>query len=143
MTLKIASVFLSANDHGCCTPCTTRLWEDTVASANYIFCCRHDSTFLVWQGGFGNIVLAVNSVNFRRNKSYNANTRGVPQQLPIPTCRFSVVSLDLISEFPLSKKGDNAIVVFTDGLSKRVWLEAINKASSARALAEIFLRTVF
>ena len=63
MTLKIASVFLSANDHGCCTPCTTRLWEDTVASANSTFCCRHGSTFLVWQVGFGNTVLAVNSVN--------------------------------------------------------------------------------
>jgi len=79
----------------------------------------------------------------QRNKSYNADTRGVPQPLPIPSCRFSVVSLDLISEFSLSKNGNNIVVVFTDRLSKRVWLEAINKASSARDLAEIFLHIVF
>jgi len=79
----------------------------------------------------------------QRNKSYNANTRGIPTPLPIPKTRFSVVSLDLLSEFPLSKNGNNAIVCFTDRLTRRVWIEPVHKSVTARTLAEIFLRTVF
>jgi hypothetical protein len=79
----------------------------------------------------------------QRNKAYNANTRGVPTPLPVPTSRFSVVSLDILSEFPLSPNGNNAVVCFTDRLTKKVWIEPINKASSARDLALIFMRTVF
>ena len=79
----------------------------------------------------------------QRNKSYNANTRGIPTPLPIPKSRFSVISLDLLSEFPLSKNGNNAIVVFTDRLTRRVWIEPVHKSVTARTLAEIFLRTVF
>ena len=79
----------------------------------------------------------------QRNKAYNANTRGVPTPLPVPTSRFSVISLDILSEFPLSPNGNNAIVCFTDRLTKKVWIEPINKASSARDLALIFMRTVF
>jgi hypothetical protein len=79
----------------------------------------------------------------QRNKSYNANTRGIPTPLPIPTTRFSVISLDILSEFPLSKNGNNAIVCFTDRLTRRVWIEAINKSATARDLALVFMRTVF
>ena len=79
----------------------------------------------------------------QKNKSYNANTRGVPTPLPVPASRFSVISLDIISEFPLTPRGNNAIVCFTDRLTKRVWIEPIPKTASARDLAVVFMRTVF
>ena len=79
----------------------------------------------------------------QRNKSYNANTRGIPTPMPIPVSRFSVVSLDILSEFPRTRNGHNAIVCFTDRLTRRVWIEPIDKAASARDLAVVFMRTVF
>ena len=79
----------------------------------------------------------------QKNKSYNANTRGIPTPMPIPLSRFSVVSLDILSEFPRTRNGHNAIVCFTDRLTRRVWIEPIDKAATARDLAVVFMRTVF
>jgi hypothetical protein len=53
------------------------------------------------------------------------------------------VALDIVSGFPASKSGKDAIVVFTDRLTKRAWIEPCTKTSSARDLALIFFRTVF
>ena len=79
----------------------------------------------------------------QRNKSYNSNTRGIPTPTPIPVSRFSVIALDLLSGFPTSRKGNDCIVVFTDRLTKRAWIEPVTKDVTARGLAEIMLRTVF
>ena len=79
----------------------------------------------------------------QRNKSYNSNTRGIPTPTPIPVSRFSVVALDLLSGFPTSRRGNDCIVVFTDRLTKRAWIEPVTKDITARGLAEIMLRTVF
>ena len=68
----------------------------------------------------------------QRNKFYNANTRGTPKPLPIPASRFFVVSLDILSEFHLSN-GKNAIVFFTDRLSKRGWIEGACRIVSSAA----------
>ena len=81
--------------------------------------------------------------NSQRNKSYHAKTRDISTPTPIPVSRFSVVALDLLSGFPTSLKGNDCIVVFTDSLTKRAWLEPIKKDVTPRDLAEIMLRTVF
>jgi hypothetical protein len=54
-----------------------------------------------------------------------------------------VVALDIVSGFPTTKNGFDAIVVFTDRLTTRVYIEPCTKTASARYLALIFFRTVF
>jgi len=78
-----------------------------------------------------------------RNKAYTRNTRGVPRPSEVPFRRFDVVALDIVSGFPTTKTGFDVIVVFTDRLTKRVYIEPCTKTASARDLALIFFRTVF
>ena len=79
----------------------------------------------------------------QRNKAYTRNTRGVPRPSDVPFRRFDVMALDIVSGFPATKTGFDAIVVFTDRLTKRVYIEPCTKTASARDLALIFFRTVF
>ena len=48
----------------------------------------------------------------QRNKAYTRNTRGVPRPSEVPLRRFDVVALDIVSGFPTTKTGVDAIVVF-------------------------------
>ena len=79
----------------------------------------------------------------QRNKPWTANARGQPVPLPVPQQRFDAVALDIVSGFPTTKAGYDAIVVFTDRLTKRAWIEPCTKTASARDLALIFFRSVF
>ena len=79
----------------------------------------------------------------QRNKSYNANTRGIPSPDTIPLRRFDAVALDILSGFPTTKRGFDAIVVWTDRLSKRCWLVAAKTTITAAETAAQFLSTVF
>ena len=79
----------------------------------------------------------------QRNKPWNSNARGQPIPHPVPQQRFDAVALDIVSGFPTTKAGFDAIVVFTDRLTKRAWIEPCTKTASARDLALIFFRTVF
>ena len=54
--------------------------------------------------------------HYQRNKSYNSSTRDIPQPHAMSSCRFDVVSVDLLSGFPTTKNGYDCIVVFTDRL---------------------------
>jgi hypothetical protein len=54
----------------------------------------------------------------QRNKNYNSSTRGIPQPHDIPSRRFDVISVDLLSGFPTTKNGYDCIVTFTDRLTK-------------------------
>ena len=79
----------------------------------------------------------------QRNKAYTRSTRGVPTPNPIALRRFDAVALDMVSGFPATKNGMDAIVVFTDRVTKRAWIEPCTKGATARDLAFIFFRTVF
>jgi hypothetical protein len=79
----------------------------------------------------------------QRNKSYNSSTRGIPQPQAIPSRRFDVISVDLLSGFPTTKNGYDCIVAFTDRLTKRAYISPCHKSSSAKDLATIFMQTVF
>jgi hypothetical protein len=79
----------------------------------------------------------------QRNKSYNSSTRGIPQPHAIPSRRFDVISVDLLSGFPTTKNGYDCIVAFTDRLTKRAYISPCHKSSSAKDLATIFMQTVF
>ena len=79
----------------------------------------------------------------QRNKSYNSSTRGIPQPHTIPSRRFDVVSVDLLSGFPTTKNGYDCIVVFTDRLTMHVYMSPCHKTNSVKDLATIFIQTVF
>ena len=79
----------------------------------------------------------------QRNKAYTVSTRGIPRPSPIPLRRFEVVALDIVSGFPTSQRGYDAIVVFTDRLTKRAFIEPCKKTASAGDLARIFFTSVF
>jgi hypothetical protein len=77
----------------------------------------------------------------QRNKSYNSTTRGIPQPHAIPSRRFDVVSVDLISGVPTTQNGYDCIV--TDRLTKHAYISPCHKNGSAKDLATIFMQTVF
>jgi hypothetical protein len=79
----------------------------------------------------------------QRNKAYTVSTRGMPRPNPVPLRRFEVVALDIVSGFPTTQRGFDAIVVFTDRLTKRAFIEPCTKTASAGDLARIFFASVF
>jgi hypothetical protein len=64
------------------------------------------------------------------------------QPLPIPTRPWQQVSMDLITQLPRSRSGNDAIVVFVDKLTKLVHYAATTTTVSAPQLATIFMREV-
>jgi hypothetical protein len=67
----------------------------------------------------------------------------VPQPHQVPTRRFDAVALDILCGFPKTKAGHTSVVVFTDRLTKRAWIEPCNDNVSARDVALMFFRSVF
>ena len=65
----------------------------------------------------------------KRIKAYTRDTRGVPRPSEVSLRRFDVAALDIVSGFPTTKTGFDAIVVFTDRLTKRVYIEPCTKTA--------------
>jgi len=78
----------------------------------------------------------------QRNKPSQQATPGLLQPLPIPDHPWQQVTMDLITQLPKSRQGNDAIVVFVDKLSKMVHLVATKTTVTAPQLAEIFWSTV-
>jgi RNase H-like domain found in reverse transcriptase/Reverse transcriptase (RNA-dependent DNA polymerase)/Integrase zinc binding domain/Retroviral aspartyl protease/Chromo (CHRromatin Organisation MOdifier) domain len=78
----------------------------------------------------------------QRNKPSQQSTPGLLQPLPIPNYPWQQVTMDLITQLPKSRQGNDAIVVFVDKLSKMVHLVATKTTVTAPQLAEIFWSTV-
>jgi hypothetical protein len=53
--------------------------------------------------------------------------------------RWDSISMDLITDIPITTLGHDSIVVFVDRLSKMMHAAACTKTVSAERLAEIFL----
>jgi len=67
---------------------------------------------------------------------------GPMMPLPIPTRPWQQVSMDLITQLPRSRNGNDAIVVFVDKLTKMVHYVATTTTVSAPQLATLFMREV-
>jgi hypothetical protein len=78
----------------------------------------------------------------KRSKSDNRKPAGLLQPLPIPGCRWQSVAMDLVIHLPVSE-GYDAIVSFTDRLTKRVHFAPCHTSSSAPDLSRIYVREVF
>ena len=78
----------------------------------------------------------------QRNKPSQRATMGLMQPLPIPDRPWQQVSMDLITQLPRSRSGNDAIVVFVDKLTKMVHYVATTTTVTAPRLADLFLREV-
>jgi hypothetical protein len=75
-------------------------------------------------------------------KSATEAPAGLLQPLPVPERRWSSVSLDLITALPRTRRGNDAILVFVDRLSKMVHLAPCKKSVTAAGCADLFFRHV-
>ncbi|CDJ62001.1 OSJNBa0074B10.8 protein, related [Eimeria necatrix] len=73
----------------------------------------------------------------RASKSLNQKPAGLLQQLLIPSRRWSHVSLDFVTDLPLTTSGHDAILVVVDSLSKMAHFIPAKKSLSAADTVEL------
>ncbi|KAJ9512911.1 hypothetical protein QJQ45_029113, partial [Haematococcus lacustris] len=66
-----------------------------------------------------------------------------PCPLPVPQHRWEQVSMDLITQLPVTSAGHDAIVVFVDKLTKMIHTVPTTTTVSAPELAQLFFDSVF
>ena len=76
------------------------------------------------------------------NKSSTQKPAGPLRPMPIPECPWETVSMDWITHLPPTPRGNNAIMVCVDKLTKMVHLEACHETDSARMAALQFINAV-
>jgi Reverse transcriptase (RNA-dependent DNA polymerase)/RNase H-like domain found in reverse transcriptase/Integrase zinc binding domain/Chromo (CHRromatin Organisation MOdifier) domain/Retroviral aspartyl protease len=79
----------------------------------------------------------------QRNKVSTRAPAGLLQPLPIPGEPWQSVSMDLVTDLPMSEAGHDSIVVFVDRLTKMVHLAPCKKADGAKQIAKLFIDHVF
>ncbi len=79
----------------------------------------------------------------QRDKHAIRHTPGLLHPLPIPDRRWDSVSMDLITQLPITKSGHTAIVVFVDRLSKMAHFAPTYSSVDAVALVKLFDDAVF
>jgi hypothetical protein len=55
-----------------------------------------------------------------RNRAQTVKKAGLLQPLSVPSFKWESVSMDFITQLPVTKRGHDAIVVFVDRLTKMV-----------------------
>ena len=79
----------------------------------------------------------------QRVKADHRKPKGALKPLEVPDRRWESVSMDLITDLPVTRKGHDSIFVVVDRLSKMVHLEAFTKTISAQGLAAVYADRVF
>ena len=79
----------------------------------------------------------------QRTKANNQAPAGLLQSLPTPEYPWQQVTMDLITQLPQSASGKDAIITFTDRLTKMVHLAATTTSIDAVGTARLFFDTVF
>jgi hypothetical protein len=80
----------------------------------------------------------------QRNKANNQAPAGLLQPLPTPENRWDEVTMDLITQLPKTARGFDAIITFTDRLSKMVhFAPTTTTVDDAPSVAQIFFDTIF
>lgn len=69
--------------------------------------------------------------------------KGLLQSLSVPGAPWESVSLDLITQLPLTKRGHSSIVVFVDRATKFIYCEPTKDTVTAEELAQLYHRIVF
>ncbi len=76
------------------------------------------------------------------NKSSNMLPSELLQSLPIPSRAWEQVTMDLITQLPRCKSGNDAIIVFVDKLTKMVHYVACKTKITAPQIAHIFYNEI-
>ena len=76
------------------------------------------------------------------NKPSQQVPMGLLQPLPIPNKKWEVVTMDLITGLPVTKNGNDAIVVWVDKLSKKAHFAATVTTIDAPGLAKLMYNNV-
>jgi len=79
----------------------------------------------------------------QRNKASNQPPAGLLQPLPVPEQKWEHMTMDLITDLPVTKHGYDAVVTFVDRLTKQVHFAPTKKRVTAVGLARLFRRTVY
>jgi len=79
-----------------------------------------------------------------RSKPFNQRSYGLLQPLEIPAERWKRINIDFIVKLPSSSSGNDTIITFIDGLTKRAyWIATAEKTLTAEWFAEIFIDFYF
>jgi len=79
----------------------------------------------------------------QRNKPSNQQPAGLLHPLKTPNNKWEEIAMDFIVQLPLTRQGNDAIVVFTDRLTKRAIFHPTHTSATAPMIAKIFFATVF
>jgi hypothetical protein len=79
----------------------------------------------------------------QRVKASQQSPAGLLQPMPIPQNCWESISMDFITQLPLTKNGNDAIIVFVDMLSKMVHLVPTQTNATAPDVAKAFFDSVF
>jgi len=79
----------------------------------------------------------------QKTKSQKLKPAGLLQPLPIPGDRWEVVSLDFITDLPLTKRNKDGIMTVVDKLTKMAHFIPINMKSSSGDVARIYFDEIF
>jgi hypothetical protein len=77
------------------------------------------------------------------NKPTNQRPAGLLHPLPVPSYKWEQMTMDLITDLPLTANGHTAIVTFVDRLTKQVHFAPTVKTVNAPALAKLFRKHVY
>ncbi len=96
-----------------------------------------------WKNMNRHIKEYVNScIQCQRNKPSNQTPIGLLQPIPAPEQRWHTVTMDLITQLPKTKLGNDAIVVFVDKFSKLAHYVPTTTEISAPRLATLFIDNI-
>ena len=74
----------------------------------------------------------------RRVKTKHHHPAGLLQPLPIPEWKFNHMEMDFVTGFPKSKKGNDAIFMVIDKLTKVAHLLPVKESITTAQLAELY-----
>jgi hypothetical protein len=72
------------------------------------------------------------------NKPTNQLPLGLLQPLPVPERKFDHITLDLITDLPVTKNGCDAVLTVVDRLTKMVSFSPLRKDAKAKDVAQVF-----
>jgi hypothetical protein len=80
----------------------------------------------------------------QRAKPPNHKPYGLLQPLDIPEERWKRINIDFITKLPTTEKGNDTIITFVDGLTKRAhWVATTEKTLTAKKFAQLFVEHYF
>ena len=79
----------------------------------------------------------------QRNKASTQKPYGLLRPLKIPDKRWECVTMDYITDLPMSNEGNTAVLIFVDKLTKYVHIAPCLKTCTAEEAARLFVKHVF